>query len=98
MFDLTKLISFEWDKGNTDKSYKKHGISISEAEEIFLDEEVKIEDDVKHKQQEQRFIAIGRTTEDKVLFIVFTTRNNRIRVISARLANRKEREVYKKKL
>lgn len=94
MIDLNKLTSFEWDQGNLDKSYQKHGITPSEAEEVFLDEAVKIEEDIKHKQAEQRFIAIGKTTEDKTLFMVFTIRNVKIRIISARLANKKERGVY----
>ena len=63
-----------------------------------MDEDVKIEEDIKHTQQEQRFIAIGKTTENKILFIVFTIRNNKVRVISGRLANKKEGEVYQKKV
>lgn len=96
--DLKKLVGFEWDKGNIDKSYKKHGITPNETEEIFLDEDVKIEEDIKHKQKEQRFIAFGKTTENKILFVVFTIRNNKVRVISSRLANKKEREVYQEKV
>ncbi len=94
MFDLTKILGFDWDQGNIDKSYKKHGITPNESEEIFLDEEVKIEKDVKHQQQEKRFIAIGKTTEKKILFVIFTVRRDKIRIISGRLANKKEREVY----
>lgn len=95
MIDLNKLTGFEWDKWNIDKSYKKHGISPSETEEVFLDENVKIEEDIKHAQQVERYIAIGKTEEDRILFVVFTIRGEKIRVISARLANKKEREVYK---
>ncbi len=96
MIDLNKILGFEWNKGNIDKSYKKHGISTNETEEIFLDEDVKIKKDIKHQQQEKRFFAIGKTTEDKILFVVFTIRYDKIRVISARKANKKEREVYQK--
>lgn len=96
MIDLNKVTGFLWDKGNIDKSYKKHGTSPNETEEIFLDENVKIKKDVKHQQQEKRFIAIGKTTEEKILFVVFTIRYDKIRVISARKANKKEREVYQK--
>ena len=97
MINLSKLLGFEWDQWNTDKSYKKHGITPNETEEVFLDESVKIEKDVKHQQQEERFIAIGRTTENKVLFVVFTIRTDKIRIISGRIANKKEKEVYQKK-
>lgn len=96
MIDLSIFTGFEWDKGNIDKSYKKHGITPNEAEEIFLDENVKIEKDIKHQQQEKRFIAIGKTTEETILFVVFTVRNNKIRIISGRKANKKEGEVYQK--
>lgn len=92
--DLKKILGFEWDKWNLDKSYKKHGIIPNETEEVFLDEDVKIEKDVKHQQQERRFIAIGETTENKLLFVVFTIRENKIRIISGRIANKKEKEVY----
>src|SRR6266566_4742850 len=96
MIDLSKILGFEWDKGNIDKSYKKHGINPNETEEIFLDEHVRIEKDVKHQQQEERFIAIGKTTEEKILFVIFTIRIDKIRIISGRKANKKEREVYQK--
>ncbi len=94
MFDLSKIVGFEWDKWNVDKSYKKHGITPNETEEVFLDERVIVKKDLKH-QQEERFIAIGRTGV-RVLFVVFTIRKDKIRVISGRQANKKERGVYKK--
>ncbi len=96
MINLNKIIGFEWDAWNIDKSYKKHGISPNEAEEVFLDERVKIEKDIKHQEQEERFIAIGKTTENKILFVVFTIRKDKIRIISGRPANKKEKEVYQK--
>ncbi len=98
MIDLKNIIGFEWDKWNIDKSYKKHGISPNETEEVFLDEDVKIEKDLRHQEQEERYIAIGKTTENKILFAVFTIRKDRIRVISGRIANKKEKEVYEKSI
>lgn len=94
MIDISKITGFEWDKGNIDKSYQKHGISPNETEEIFLDVNIKIETDVKHDQKEGRYIAIGKTLTDKILFCVFTLRGNMIRVISARIANKKERRIH----
>lgn len=88
---------FDWDEGNIDKSNGKHGITPNEAEEIFLDENLHVEKDVKHGQTEDRFIAIGRITEGKNLFVVFTLRKEKIRIISARLADSKERKIYGKK-
>ena len=94
MIDLRKITGFEWDKGNIDKSYTKHGITPNEAEEVFIDKNVGIERDVKHQEKEERYIAIGETLEQKLLFVVFALRNYIIRVISARRANKKERRLY----
>jgi uncharacterized protein len=96
MIDLNKISGFQWDRWNIDKSYKKHGITPNETEEVFLDEDVKIKKDIKHKEQEERFIAIGKTSENIIFFVVFTMRADKIRVISGRMANKKEKEVYQK--
>ncbi len=96
MIDLRKIKGFEWDKGNLDKSYQKHGITPNEAEEVFLDENIGIERDIKHEEVEDRYIAIGKTLHEKLLFIVFTLRKGTLRVISARRANQKERRLYEK--
>jgi len=94
MLRLDKYVSFEWDSGNYDKSYQKHGISPSEAEEVFLDKNLIIVRDVKHSQTEVRYIIIGKTIEKKLLFVVFTTRGKKIRIISVRIANKKEKKHY----
>jgi len=96
MINWGKLKSFEWDRGNTDKNYEKHGITPKESEEVFLDVNLKIVRDVKHSQKEARFIVIGKSFGKKVLFIIFTLRKDKIRIISARLANKKERSRYEK--
>lgn len=90
------MIEFEWDEGNVDKNYKKHGITPNQAEEIFLDERLKIKKDIKHSQKEERLIALGKNLTKNVLFVVFTRRQNKIRIISARSANLKERRSYEK--
>lgn len=97
MIDVSRLIKFEWDQGNVDKSYKKHGITPNEAEEVFLDKDILLFDDIKHSQEEKRFEAIGKITSGKILFLVFTTRGQKIRIISARTANKKERRLYEQK-
>lgn len=96
MVDGNRIIGFEWDKWNVDKSYKKYGITPNETEEVFLDEKVTIKKDFEHQEQEERFIAIGKTTENKILFVVFTMRKDKIRIISGRVANKKEKEVYQR--
>lgn len=94
VIDLIKILGFEWDKGNVDKSYQKHGITPNEAEEVFVDKNVGVERDIKHQESEERYIAIGMTLNEKLLFVVFTVRGNLIRVISSRKANKKERRLY----
>ena len=96
MMDLSEYTEFEWDKGNIDKSFKKHKISPNEAEEIFLDKNLFLQEDFKHSQREQRFVAIGKTISKKLLLTVFTIRNYKIRIISVRIADNKERRQYEK--
>lgn len=98
MIALRKVTEFEWDKGNLDKSYNKHGITPNEAEEVFLDEEQLVLEDVKHSEKEKRFTIIGKSRKETILFIAFTVRRNKIRVISARKANSKERGKYAAKI
>jgi len=97
MLDLTKIVSFEWDQGNIDKSYKKHSITPNEAEEIFLDKDILLLKDIKHSQEERRLNAIGKINKGIILFLVFTVRKNKIRIISVRFANKKERRMYEQK-
>ena len=97
MVNLNKIIGFEWDRWNSDKSYKKHGITQNEAEQVFLDPKQLILDDVKHSQDERRFTIIAQINNKAILFITFTVRKDKIRIISARKANTKERRLYEKK-
>ncbi|MEK7517670.1 MAG: BrnT family toxin [Patescibacteria group bacterium] len=97
MVDLSKIKGFEWDKGNIDKSYQKHGITPNEAEEVFLDNNKLLLEDFKHSQKEERFEAIGKIAKGNILFLAFTVRKYKIRIISARIASKKEREKYEQK-
>lgn len=91
------LTSFDWDKGNIDKNYHKHGITPNEAEEVFLDERALVFDDQIHSLGEKRLKIIGKTLEATILFVVFTMRGKKIRIISVRSANQKERRMYEEK-
>ena len=90
-------IGFDWDKGNTDKNLIKHKVRNEECEEIFFDPEKRILRDPLHSDKEQRHIVIGRTKKQRILFIVFTLRKRKIRVISARDLNAKEVYFYHEK-
>lgn len=95
--DLSKLEGFDWDKGNDSKSLKKHGITILEAEETFFNPYV-VFPDPRHSANEPRYGMYSTTNSGKVLFVSFTIRGRLARVISARPANKKERESYEQTL
>ena len=90
-------LSFEWDKGNIEKNWLKHKVGYKEAEELFLNKQLLIFEDINHSQLEKRFVALGVTNKDRQLYIVFTVRNEKIRIISARNQSVKERKLYEKK-
>ena len=93
------VIEFNWDKGNINKNWEKHSASISECEDIFYnDETLIIEPNSEHSIEEQRYSALGRTNTGRLLAIVFTIRENKIRVISARAMNKKERRDFHEKI
>ncbi|GAB6163538.1 BrnT family toxin [Desulfothermus naphthae] len=91
---LLECTGFEWDEGNKDKNWIKHKVSNSECEQIFFNQPLIINFDEKHSDTETRFYALGHTDLNRKLFIVFTIRNKKIRVISARDMSKKERKIY----
>ncbi len=95
MIDLDRIIGFEWDPGNARKN-EKHGVSQSEAEQVFFDPRLLIVADPSHSADEPRYHALGTTLDRRFLHIAFTLRaeGNLIRVISARDMHRKERKIY----
>ena len=95
MIDLTRIVSFNWDDGNARKN-EKHGVSQSEAEEVFFNQPLLLLEDALHSGQERRFHALGKTHAGRTLHISFTLREDDtlIRVISARSMHWKERAIY----
>jgi len=69
----------------------KHGVDIFESEEVFFNEPDLGTIPLRFEHGEERFYAVGKTTAGRILTVIFTIRNHRIRVISARDASRKER-------
>lgn len=92
---ISEPIEFEWDEWNIRKSLDKHGIEPEEAEDVFYHEPV-IWLDEKHSISEKRYQCLGQTSEKKKLFVSFTLRNDKVRIISVRPMSRKERIVYEK--
>ena len=94
MVNQVEIIEFEWNKGNRNKNLKMHGVNDEECEEIFFDPKKKILKDTLHSINEKRYILIGKTKLKRLLFLIFTIRKNKIRVISARDLNKKEKQLY----
>ncbi len=86
---------FDWNKGNIGKN-RKHKVNDKEAEEAFFDKKKKTFRDHVHSGAEERFLVIGKTKKKRLLFVVFTTRREKVRIISARDVNKKEVTLYTK--
>lgn len=85
-------LQFEWDEEKANINLKKHGIPFETAAKIFLDKNrIEIYDD-KHSIDEDRYITIGLVND--ILFVVYTERYPKIRLVSARLATERERRLY----
>lgn len=98
MLDLDKIEGFDWDEGNARKN-EKHGVTRSEAEQIFFNEPLFITPDEEHSQSERRYRAFGKTSSERLLTVIFTFRKDKtlLRVISARNMNARERKLYEHK-
>ena len=91
---LGQCEGFDWDEDNTHKSERKHAVTWVESEQIFFNKPLIISDDLAHGENEDRFLALGRTDLNRKLFLVFTARKKLIRVISARDMTKHERAHY----
>ena len=90
------MVFFEWDPEKAKRNLEIHGVSFDEASTSFGDAHSLTIYDPLHSEDEDRFILIGNTYKNRLLVVVHTERGNRIRIISARKATRKEREYYEK--
>ena len=96
--DIFPLVEgFEWDDANRDKNWKAHRVAWGECEEVFFNVPLYVLPDVRHSQREDRNFAFGRTNAGRLLLVVFTVRRSKIRVISARDMNKRERTFYREK-
>ena len=85
---------YEWNAGKAKTNIQKHGVSFDEAATVFLDPLALTFPDPYHSGGEEREITIGYTTGHQVVFVSHCQRGNRVRIISARKATRKERRQY----
>jgi uncharacterized DUF497 family protein len=94
-----RVFEFEWDDGNSFKSIQKHGVDNEMVESIFSDENLlALGEQYQPLIKETRYGLLGKTTSGDILFVCFTMRGKRIRPISSRFANLREREIYEKEI
>ena len=85
---------FEWDSTKGRRNLTIHGVSFDEASTAFRDPLSKTITDPLHSEDEERFVLLGRSHRNRLLVVVHTERGDRIRLISARLADNRERVRY----
>jgi uncharacterized DUF497 family protein len=94
---ISNPLQFDWDTGNSGKNKRSHEVEDWECEEVFFDPQKVMLKDRLHSGQEERFILLGRTRQERLLYLAFTIRNEKVRIISARdVTKRKEIELYEK--
>ena len=85
---------YEWDERKARTNLDKHGVDFADAATVLNDDlAILIHDE---HEDEDRFVTIGKDVMDRLLVVVFTMRGERIRIISARMANPKEAADYKR--
>ncbi|MCP4627256.1 MAG: BrnT family toxin [bacterium] len=87
-------MTFEWDLKKAETNLKKHGVSFEETSTAFKDHLSLTIDDPLHSSEEERLILIGMSYNNRMLVIVHTEIKDKIRIISARKATKKERNYY----
>jgi uncharacterized DUF497 family protein len=90
----SEATEFDWDGGNADKNWLRHRVSQAECEQIFFNQPLVTAEDDLHSYDESRHYALGQTDAGRLLFLVYTLRNERVRVISARDMTPRERKEY----
>ena len=89
-------LRFVWDETKNLANQRKHGVSFEEAQSAFHDERATVYYDPEHSEDEDRFILLGMSFQVRVLVVCHCYREGElvVRIISARRADRREREAY----
>jgi len=87
-------LEFEWDDRKAGLNIRKHGVSFEEASTVLSDPLALTIYDPLHSEDEERYVVLGESQRRRLLVVVFTDRDDRIRIISARVATRSERRQY----
>ena len=85
---------FEWDAGKAAQNVRKHGVPFEEARSVFADALSLTIPDPDHSDREVRWLQLGMSNQYRLLVVSCTERGDRIRIISARLATKRERRDY----
>ena len=92
--ELRECTGFDWDEGNSGKSWTRHQVRDGECEEVFFNRPLLVAPDEGHSANEDRILVLGQTDAARKLFLACTIRERLIRVISARDMTKREREAY----
>lgn len=87
-------VYFKWDAEKAAANLRKHGVSFEEAASAFEDSLANVLQDPDHSVDEHRLLLLGESRLGRTLMVAFTERVNVIRIISARVATRRERQDY----
>jgi uncharacterized DUF497 family protein len=87
-------VTYEWDAAKAAANVQKHRVAFEEAASVFLDPAALTFSDPDHFEDEDRAITIGRSARQRVLFVAHAERDDRIRIISAPRATRREQKQY----
>lgn len=91
-------MEFEWDDRKARRNIRKHGVSFEEAASVFADRSSLTIPDPDHSLTEVRYLTLGQSDRGRILVVSHTDRTERIRLIAARTATRREQLEYEKRL
>ncbi|PJZ75283.1 BrnT family toxin [Leptospira neocaledonica] len=93
---------FEWDDKKNSSNLKKHQISFKQASQVFLDKDAIYIPDENHSENEERWLVLGKIENFTIIVVVFVDRSNKkeekLRIISARKADKLEEKEYFQRL
>ena len=88
------MLLFEWDEVKARENLKRHKVSFDEGKTIFNDPFLFTYPDIDSSEAEERYINIGLSVKNRVLVLIHTERQSKIRIISCRKATARERRHY----
>lgn len=86
-------VGYEWDPEKARRNQTKHGVSFCEAPGV-LEDDLALTARDPNSRREERFVTVGEDSIGRILVVVYTFREDRVRVISARKATFRERRQY----